>query len=93
MHVRMIKGRTVNNHIIVRDIHEKSVNSIGLSLGPDANQQSQYQVAEVLSSPTDMMDIKKGDRVYYAKARSFKMLLEDGTTVTVVRYVDIVYVE
>lgn len=83
--------RPIGKYIVVRDIQEEIRTESGLILsGEDANQ-LRYRKAEVIAPGTDVNVIDEGDELYYDKAHSFTMLIDD-TQYTIIQERDVVVV-
>lgn len=69
--------RPIGKYIIVKDIQEEIKTESGLILsGEDANQ-LRYKRAEVIAVGTDVEVIDEMDELYYDKAHSFTMLINN----------------
>jgi len=69
--------RPIGKYIIVKDIQEEIKTESGLILsGEDANQ-LRYKRAEVIAVGTDVDVIDEMDELYYDKAHSFTMLINN----------------
>lgn len=83
--------RPIGKYIVVKDIQEEVRTESGLILsGEDANQ-LRYRKAEVIAPGTDVSVIDEGDELYYDKAHSFTMLIDD-TQYTIIQERDVVVV-
>jgi co-chaperonin GroES (HSP10) len=83
--------RPIGKYIIVKDIQEEIKTESGLILsGEDANQ-LRYKRAEVIATGTDVDVIDEGDELYYDKAHSFTMLI-DNEQYTIISERDVVVV-
>lgn len=83
--------RPIGKYIVVKDIQEEVRTESGLILsGEDANQ-LRYRKAEVIAPGTDVNVIDEGDELYYDKAHSFTMLIDD-TQYTIIQERDVVVV-
>ena len=69
--------RPIGKYIVVKDIQEEIKTQSGLILsGEDANQ-LRYKRAEVIAVGTDVEVIDEMDELYYDKAHSFTMLINE----------------
>jgi co-chaperonin GroES (HSP10) len=67
----------IGKYIIVKNIDETIKTESGLLLsGEDANQ-LRYKRCQVIAPGTDVGVIEEGDELYYDKAHSFTMLIDD----------------
>mgnify|MGYP003641833466 CR=1 FL=1 len=70
--------RPIGKYIIVKDVQESIKTDSGIILsGEDANQ-LRYKRCIVVESGTDVDVIESGDELYYDKAHSFTMLINDS---------------
>lgn len=69
--------RPIGKYIVIKDIQEEIKTQSGLILsGEDANQ-LRYKRAEVIAVGTDVEVIDEMDELYYDKAHSFTMLINE----------------
>jgi co-chaperonin GroES (HSP10) len=81
----------IGKFIIVKDISETITTDSGLILsGEDANQ-LRYKRAFVIAAGTEVAVIEKDDELYYDKAHSFTMLI-DNMQFTVISERDVLVV-
>jgi co-chaperonin GroES (HSP10) len=67
----------IGKYIVVKNIDETIKTESGLLLsGEDANQ-LRYKRCSVIAPGTDVGVIEQGDELYYDKAHSFTMLIDD----------------
>jgi co-chaperonin GroES (HSP10) len=67
----------IGKYIVVKNIDETIKTESGLMLsGEDANQ-LRYKRCSVIAPGTDVAVIEQGDELYYDKAHSFTMLIDD----------------
>jgi co-chaperonin GroES (HSP10) len=69
--------KPIGKYIIVKDIQEEVKTSSGLILSGEDTNQLRYKRAEVIASGTDVNTIEEGDELYYDKAHSFTMLINN----------------
>jgi len=83
--------KPIGKYIIVKDVQENIKTESGLILsGEDANQ-LRYKRCKVIASGTDVSTIEEGDELYYDKAHSFTMLIDD-IQFTIIQERDVVVV-
>lgn len=81
----------IGKYIVVKNIDETIKTESGLLLsGEDANQ-LRYKRCCVIAPGTDVSVIEEGDELYYDKAHSFTMLIDD-VQYTVISERDVVVV-
>lgn len=69
--------KAIGKNIIIKTVDEEVKTSSGLVLsGEDANQ-LRYKRGVVINSGTEVNAIKAGDEVYYDKANSYVMIVND----------------
>lgn len=83
--------RPIGKYIVVRDIQEEVRTESGLILSGEDTNQLRYKRAEVVAPGTDVNVIDEGDELYYDKAHSFTMLIDD-TQYTIIQERDVVVV-
>ena len=83
--------RPIGKYIVVKDIQEEVRTESGLILSGDDTNQLRYKRAEVIAPGTDVSVIDEGDELYYDKAHSFTMLIED-VQYTIIQERDVVVV-
>jgi co-chaperonin GroES (HSP10) len=81
----------IGKYIVVSNIEEEIKTDSGIILsGEDANQ-FRYKKGRVIKPGTDVSVIKENDVIYYDKAQSFTMIINDGQY-TIIREADVVVV-
>lgn len=83
--------RPIGKYIVVKDIQESVKTESGLILSGEDTNQLRYKRAEVVAPGTDVSVIDEGDELYYDKAHSFTMLIED-VQYTIIQERDVVVV-
>lgn len=71
------KMKPIGKYIIVKDIQENIKTESGLILSGEDTNQLRYKRAAVIAAGTDVSVIDEGDELYYDKAHSFTMLIDD----------------
>jgi co-chaperonin GroES (HSP10) len=71
------KMKPIGKYIIVKDIQETVTTESGLILSGEDTNQLRYKRASVIAPGTDVSVIDEGDELYYDKAHSFTMLIDD----------------
>ena len=69
--------KPIGKYIVVKDIQESVKTESGLILSGEDTNQLRYKRAEVVAPGTDVSVIEEGDELYYDKAHSFTMLIDD----------------
>ena len=83
--------KPIGKYIVVKDIQESVKTESGLILSGEDTNQLRYKRAEVIAPGTDVSVIDEGDELYYDKAHSFTMLIED-VQYTIIQERDVVVV-
>jgi co-chaperonin GroES (HSP10) len=84
--------RALGKYIAIQPIEEELKSGVMMLTGEDKKQQ-RYRRGRVISAGSEVVDtLKKDDVVYFDKANSFEMLIEDKN-VTIIQSRDIVAVE
>lgn len=69
--------RAIGKNIIIKSIEEEVKTSSGLLLSGEDTNQLRYKKGVVVTQGTDVANIKAGDEVYYDKANSYVMIIND----------------
>ena len=69
--------KPIGKYIVVKDIQETITTESGLILSGEDTNQLRYKRGVVIAPGTDVDAIEKGDELYYDKAHSFTMLIDD----------------
>ena len=85
------KMKPIGKYLVVKDIQENVKTESGLILSGEDTNQLRYKRGEVIASGTDVVVIQKGDELYYDKAHSFTMLI-DNMQYTIIQERDVVVV-
>jgi co-chaperonin GroES (HSP10) len=97
----MASGDTINNYskmkpigkyIVVALANDETKTDSGLILSANDVSEFRYQRGVVVEPGTEVMDIKKGDKIYFDKSHSFTMLISNGQY-TILQERDVVVVE
>jgi co-chaperonin GroES (HSP10) len=83
--------KPIGKYIVVKDIQETVTTESGLILSGEDTNQLRYKKASVIAAGTDVQAIEQGDELYYDKAHSFTMLIDDAQY-TVISERDVVVV-
>lgn len=84
--------KPIGKYIVVVTTEEEIKTESGLILsGEDANQ-FRYKRGVVVEPGTEVTHISKGDKIYFDKAHSFAMIINEGQY-TIIRESDVVVVE
>jgi co-chaperonin GroES (HSP10) len=69
--------KPIGKYIVVKEVQESVKTESGLILSGEDTNQLRYKRAVVIAPGTDVSVIKDGDELYYDKAHSFTMLIND----------------
>jgi len=83
--------KAIGKYIVLNDTNEKVVSKSGIQLSAQDVDEFRYKQGVVVAPGTDVTSIKEGDKIYYDKGRSFKMMI-DGSSYTIIREDDVVVV-
>jgi co-chaperonin GroES (HSP10) len=83
--------KPIGKYIVVKDVNESVKTESGLILSGEDTNQLRYKRAMVIESGTDVSVIEQGDELYYDKAHSFTMLIDD-MQYTIIQERDVVVV-
>jgi co-chaperonin GroES (HSP10) len=83
--------RPIGKYIVVKDVQETVTTESGLILSGEDTNQLRYKRGMVIEPGTDVDAIQQGDELYYDKAHSFTMLIDD-MQYTIIQERDVVVV-
>jgi co-chaperonin GroES (HSP10) len=69
--------KPIGKYLVVKDIQENVKTESGLILSGEDTNQLRYKRGMVIAPGTDVDAIQEGDELYYDKAHSFTMLIDD----------------
>ena len=69
--------KPIGKYLVVKDIQENVKTESGLILSGEDTNQLRYKRGMVIAPGTDVDAIQEGDELYYDKAHSFTMLIND----------------
>jgi co-chaperonin GroES (HSP10) len=84
--------KPIGKYIVIAQIDENVKTESGLLLSGEDMNQFRYKRGVVIEAGTDVNNIVKGDKLYYDKAYSFTMLINESQY-TIIRESDVVVVE
>lgn len=84
--------KPIGKYIVITNIEEEVKTDSGLILSGEDMSEFRYRRGVVVEPGTDVLNIKKGDKIYYDKAQSFTMIINEGHY-SVIRESDVVVVE
>jgi len=83
--------KPIGKYLVVKDIQENVKTESGLILSGEDTNQLRYKRGMVIAPGTDVDAIEEGDELYYDKAHSFTMLIDD-MQYTIIQERDVVVV-
>lgn len=75
--------KAIGKNIVIKSIEEEVKTSSGLVLSGEDTNQLRYKRGVVINSGTEVNAIKAGDEVYYDKANSYMMIINDDYCVII----------
>lgn len=81
----------IGKYIVVKTVDEEVKTESGLILSGEDTNQFRYKRGTVVEPGTDVSTIMSGDDIYYDKAQSFTMVINDAQY-TIIREADVVVV-
>lgn len=69
--------KAIGKNIVIKSIEEEVKTSSGLLLSGDDSSKLRYKKGIVVTQGTDVANIKPGDQIYYDKANSYVMIIND----------------
>jgi co-chaperonin GroES (HSP10) len=83
--------KPIGKYLVIKDIQENVKTESGLILSGEDTNQLRYKRGMVIAPGTDVDAIQEGDELYYDKAHSFTMLIDD-MQYTIIQERDVVVV-
>lgn len=83
--------KAIGKNIVIRHIDEEIKTSSGLLLTGEDSNQFRYKRGKVVTPGTEVLSIASGDEVYYDKAQSYTMIINDEPF-TIIQERDVVVV-
>mgnify|MGYP003649083313 CR=1 FL=1 len=83
--------RAINKYIIINKLENETRTSSGLILSGADMKDFRYRMGEVVIPGTEVLTVKKGDRIYYDKSAGHEMIIKDKPY-TIIREADVVVV-
>lgn len=83
--------KAIGKNIIIRQVDEEVKTASGLVLSGEDTNQLRYKRGKVIASGTEVKAIAEGDEIYYDKAQSYTMIINDEQF-TIIQERDVVVV-
>lgn len=83
--------RAIGKNIVIRQVDEEVKTQSGLVLSGDDTNQLRYKRGKVITPGTEVKAIAEGDEIYYDKAQSYTMIINDEQF-TIIQERDVVVV-
>ncbi|CAI8218169.1 MAG: 10 kDa chaperonin [Cryomorphaceae bacterium] len=83
--------KAIGKYIVIEEIKEKIKTESGILLTSDDSNQLRYKKGDVIIPGTDVVTVKKGDKIYYDKRAGHSMSLNNNI-VTIITENDVVVV-
>jgi co-chaperonin GroES (HSP10) len=83
--------KAIGKNIVIKSINEEVKTSSGLILSGEDTNQLRYKRGTVVTPGTEVSNIKEGDEIYYDKAQSYTMIINDDQF-TIIQERDVVLV-
>jgi co-chaperonin GroES (HSP10) len=69
--------KAIGKNIVIKNIDEEIKTSSGLVLSGEDTNQLRYKRGKVVTPGTEVKSIQEGDDIYYDKAQSYTMIIND----------------
>lgn len=83
--------KAIGKNIVIRQVDEEVKTASGLVLSGEDTNQLRYKRGRVITPGTEVLSIASGDEVYYDKAQSYTMIINDEQF-TIIQERDVVVV-
>lgn len=83
--------KAIGKNIVIRQVDEEVKTTSGLVLSGEDTNQLRYKRGKVIASGTEVKAITEGDEIYYDKAQSYTMIVNDEPF-TIIQERDVVLV-
>lgn len=83
--------KAIGKNIVIKQVEEEVQTSSGLILSGEDTNQLRYKRGVVITQGTDVMSISEGDQIYYDKAQSYTMIV-NNEPFTIIQERDVVLV-
>jgi co-chaperonin GroES (HSP10) len=83
--------KAIGKNIVIKQVEEEVQTSSGLILSGEDTNQLRYKRGVVITQGTDVSSISEGDQIYYDKAQSYTMIV-NNEPFTIIQERDVVLV-
>lgn len=83
--------KAIGKNIVIKQVEEEVQTSSGLILSGEDTNQLRYKRGVVITQGTDVSSISEGDQIYYDKAQSYTMIV-NNEQFTIIQERDVVLV-
>lgn len=83
--------RAIGKNIVISNVDEEVKTASGLVLSGEDTNQLRYKRGKVITPGTEVKSISEGDEIYYDKAQSYTMIINDEQF-TIIQERDVVVV-
>ena len=83
--------KAIGKNIVIRQVDEEVKTTSGLVLSGEDTNQLRYKRGKVVTPGTEVHSISEGDEIYYDKAQSYTMIVNDEPF-TIIQERDVVLV-
>ena len=75
--------KAIGKNIVIKQIDEEVKTSSGLVLSGEDTNQLRYKRGKVVTPGTEVKTIQEGDEIYYDKAQSYMMIVNDEQVIVI----------
>ena len=83
--------KAIGKNLIIKNIDEEVRTASGIVLSGEDTNQLRYKRGKVITPGTEVLSIASGDEIYYDKAQSYTMIINDEQF-TIIQERDVVLV-
>lgn len=83
--------KAIGKNIVIRQVDEEVRTASGIVLSGEDTNQLRYKRGKVITPGTEVLSIASGDEIYYDKAQSYTMIINDEQF-TIIQERDVVLV-
>jgi co-chaperonin GroES (HSP10) len=75
--------KAIGKNIVIKNVDEEVKTASGLTLSGDDTNQLRYKKGKVITPGTEVKSIQEGDVIYYDKAQSYTMIVNEEQVIII----------
>jgi co-chaperonin GroES (HSP10) len=75
--------KAIGKNIVIKNVDEEVKTASGLTLSGDDTKQLRYKKGKVITPGTEVKAIQEGDVIYYDKAQSYTMIVNEEQVIII----------